>query len=154
MNHDRLIVELVADEGLRLKPYVDCCGKSWKACSCAQKGNLTIGVGRNLDAKGISRGEALLLLEHDIEEVEVGLDANLSWWRSLSDARQRVLANMGFNLGVPKLLTFKRTLGFVKAGDYAAAAGAMLQSLWARQVKGRAQRLASLMVKGDESEVR
>lgn len=40
--------QLIRHEGERLKPYMDCCGKSWRDCQCIDKGKLTIGVGRNL----------------------------------------------------------------------------------------------------------
>ena len=51
---NRLREMLIRHEGLHLKPYRDSVGK------------LTIGVGRNLDDVGITREEALILLEHDI----------------------------------------------------------------------------------------
>lgn len=60
---------------------------------------------------------------------------------------------MAFNLGVgvpggkKGLLGFKNTLGMIERGEYAAADG-MLRSLWAKQVKGRAIRLANTMRTG------
>src|SRR5438105_4864784 len=88
MNLDALRKELIRDEALRLKPYKDTVGK------------LTIGVGRNLDDKGISEAEAAVLLENDIAEHVALLDAKLSWWRKLDEARQNALANMCFNMGI------------------------------------------------------
>lgn len=148
--------ELVRDEGLRLKPY---------RCTA---GKLTVGVGRNLDDVGIStveadamgitaagcgsRGvtyeQAMALLDSDIARVERDLDRRLPWWRGLDPVRQRVLVNMGFNLGITRLLGFRNTLRFVELGDYAHAASNMLQSLWARQVGARAVRLADMMETG------
>ena len=55
---------------------------------------------------------------------------------------------MAFNLGVQGLLKFRNTLGMVRDGDYDGAARGMLASLWARQVKGRATRLADQMRTG------
>jgi len=55
MNMQRLQNTLEHHEGLRLKPYKDSVGK------------LTIGIGRNLDDVGISKSEALLLLQNDID---------------------------------------------------------------------------------------
>lgn len=136
MNRAQLKIELVRDEGLRLKPYRDTVGK------------VTIGVGRNLDDRGITEAEAAMLLDNDIRDVERELDAALPWFRSLSDTRQRVLANMGFNLGVPGLLKFHITLAFIQEGKFDEAADAMLKSKWARQVGARASRLASLMRAG------
>lgn len=137
-----LMAELKRDEGVRLKPYRDTVGK------------LTIGAGRNLDDKGISAVEATILLANDIEEVCAALDAELPWWRDLDGVRQRVLANMCFNVGIQKLLTFANTLAAVKAGDYLRASQAMMASKWARQVGPRAIRLATMMRDGTVTETK
>lgn len=132
----KLIADLERDEGIRLKPYAD------------SRGIQTIGIGRNLRDKGITREEAYSMLNHDIEEVVADLDRALPWWIKLSEVRQRVLANMAFNLGVPGLLAFRRTLQLIEAGDYEAAATEMLCSEWAKQVGPRAQRLSNAMRDG------
>lgn len=127
---DALKADLVRDEGLRLKPYRDTVGK------------LTIGVGRNLDDVGISDAEAGHLLGNDISGVLADLDRALPWWRGLSEARQRALANMCFNLGLTRLQGFKKMLAALEAGDWPAAAREALDSKWARQVGARATRIA------------
>ena len=138
MNLDALTRELTRDEGVRLKPYRDSVGK------------LTIGIGRNLDDVGISRAEAEHLLHNDIAEAMLALDRALPWWRTLDEIRQRVIANMAFNMGTVKLLTFKNTLRSVQSGDYLAAAQGMLASKWAKQVGPRAERLALMMRDGGD----
>lgn len=136
MNRDALASELRRDEGVRLKPYRD------------SVGILTIGVGRNLEDVGISEAEAATMLQNDIDKVILQLDARLPAWKTLDDPRQRVLANMAFNMGVDRLLKFHDTLGKVFTGHYKEAAEAMLDSVWAKQVGLRAERLANMM-KGD-----
>jgi lysozyme len=136
MDMTRLVTQLQVDEGVRLKPYRDSVGK------------LTIGVGRNLDDVGVSLEEATLMLEHDVRRTEVGLDANLPWWREMNDARQNVIMNMGFNLGIRKLLGFTNTLRAMEQGDWEAAATGMLASKWAGQVGERAVRLSKIMRTG------
>lgn len=136
MDRARLTADLIRDEGVRLRPYRDTVGK------------LTIGVGRNLDDVGISRLEAETLLQNDIAKVEAQLDAALPWWRSLDDDRQRVLANMAFNMGINGLLGFKNTLELIHTGRYLDAAQRMLETKWAHQVGVRAQRLALMMRDG------
>jgi lysozyme len=131
-----LIAELIRDEGVRLKPYVDTVGKT------------TIGVGRNLTDVGITRDEAEALLEHDIIRTVAGLNGALPWWTDLDPVRQRVLINMGFNLGIRGLLTFQNTLRAVREGRWQDAHDGMLASKWARQVGARAQRLAEMMLTG------
>jgi len=128
-----LITLLKYHEGLRLKPYRD------------TTGHLTIGFGRNLDTQGITPEEAAYLLQHDIEDVYDLMPKLWPWIKQLSDVRQAVLYEMAFNLGSVGLMRFKATLAHVQAGRYEQAAAAMLQSRWARQVKGRARRLAQMM---------
>lgn len=132
----KLKAQLIRHEGLRLMPYTDTVGK------------LTIGVGRNLTDNGISKEEALDLLDHDIAEHIETLRRNIPWIADLDPVRQDVLYNMAFNLGALGLLQFKRTLALVRAARYEEAASAMLQSKWATQVKGRAVELAAQMKTG------
>src|SRR5260221_216391 len=128
MNSMMLKLQLINDEGLRLKPYRDTVGK------------LTIGVGRNLDDKGISQEEAAIMLENDIDEHVALLDAKLPWWRKLDEARQNALANMAFNLGIEGLLGFKNSLALLERGEYEKAAANFAMSKWAKQVGPRADR--------------
>lgn len=143
-NLQKLIAELRRDEGVRYSPYND------------TKGIPTVGVGHNLNAKPLPSGwkyplndtQVNSLLDDDLEDVFHDLDRNLPWWTDLNDVRQRVIANMAFNLGITKLLGFRNTLVAMRQGKYDAAADGMLASAWAAQVKGRAQRLADMMRKG------
>ena len=131
-----LLALLVEHEGVRLKPYRDTVGK------------LTIGVGRNLDDVGISHDEAMMLLDHDIDRALGGGAATWPWFADLAPARQIVLVDMAFNLGIGGLKRFRRMLAALEAGDHATAAGQMLDSVWAHQVGARARRLAQMMVEG------
>ena len=67
MGKQRVAEQLVIDEGLRLKPY---------RCSA---GKLTIGVGRNLDDRGITSSEAMMLLFNDIDDFWAKLLKALPW---------------------------------------------------------------------------
>lgn len=137
---DKLVSELRRDEGEVLHAYDD------------HLGYATIGVGRMIDKRkggGISKEESAYLLKNDIQEVVAQLDVKLPWWRELNDARQRVLVNMAFNLGINGLLGFKNTLRMMREGDYEGAARGMLNSLWRRQVGDRAVRLSNMMRYGE-----
>lgn len=133
-----LIADLKRDEGLRLTAYKDTVG-IW-----------TIGYGHAHVAPGTvwTQAQAEAALIEDVRKHNAELAAALPWIGSLDPARRRVLQNMAFNLGVKGLLGFKNTLGMVKTGDYEGAARGMLNSLWAKQVKGRAVRLAEQMRTG------
>ena len=136
-----LLDQLRRDEGLRLTPYRDGVGA------------LTIGFGRNLDAKGISRSEAEMMLEHDAAEAATEVDGALPWSGALDDARRAVLVGMCFNMGLgvngqSGLLGFTRMLAAVEGSDYDRAAAEMMDSKWARQVGPRAHRLSRQMQTG------
>lgn len=133
---EKLVKLLITHEGLRLKPYRDTVGK------------LTIGVGRNLDDVGITEEEALYLLKNDIRRTIKFLSAVLPFWDRLSETRKIVLIDMCFNLGAKKFMSFKKMRKALEEGDYRLAAKEMLDSKWARQVKGRAQTLARMMREG------
>ena len=134
---NRIKAQLVRHEGLRLKPY---------RCTA---GKLTIGIGRNLEDRGISQKEAYAMLEQDIVDCEQRLiDEIPQIYTKLDEVRQSVLLNMCFNLGIKGLLEFKNTLAFIDAGDWERAANGMLASKWAKQVGMRAIELSELMRKG------
>jgi lysozyme len=128
--------DLRVDEDKRLKLY---------RCT---KNKLSIGVGRNLEDNGISDDEAEYLLSNDLRRCIVELDRAMPWWRSLSETQQRGLLNMNFNLGLPKLQEFKNMLKALQAHDGQAASAQALNSLWAKQVGARSQRVAAMLRKG------
>ena len=136
MNRQRVAEQLLGDEGLRLKPY---------RCTA---GRLTIGVGRNLEDRGITKAEAFVLLGNDIEAFWGELAVAQPWVLAAPEHVQEALLNMAFNLGVNGLLGFKETLALLKTEQYSAAASAMLASKWARQVGKRAERLARQVREG------
>jgi lysozyme len=137
-DRQKLTRQLRLHEGERLKPY---------RCTA---GKLTIGVGRNLEDRGITAEESAYLLNNDIDREWKALTTALPWVTGLNDVRQRVLLDMSFNLGIVGLLRFKNTLATIRRGDYSKAAAMMLDSLWARQVGKRAVRLAEMMRTGTD----
>ena len=137
MNKQKLVEQLEVHEGLRLKPYKDTVGK-W-----------TIGIGRNLDDKGITPQEARFLLNNDIDHFTNSLELNIPVYNRLSDCRQNVLVNMAFNMGVAGLKTFRNMINCLQVSDYHGAAKEMLNSKWAVQVGNRALELAEQMRKDE-----
>ncbi len=153
-----LIAALKKDEGLRLKAYPDPLSPRAKTGK-GSGGPWTIGYGR---ARGIQEGQVITeataeaWLIEDAREHNRVIHAALPWLRHLDPVRRRVIENMHFNMGWddPKtpqregLSGFVNTLAHVEAGRYAQAAAGMRASLWAKQVKGRAERLAREMETG------
>ena len=132
----RLRAMLIRYEGLRLKPYRDAESK------------LTIGVGRNLDDEGITRAEALMLLDNDIATVRRDVTRAFPWFPGLDPVRKDVVLTMVFNLGLPRFRRFEKTIAAIRAGDWESAAREMLKSRWANQVGKRALELAAMMERG------
>lgn len=131
--------QLRGDEGVEESAYQD------------HLGYWTIGVGRLIDKRRGGRlrpHEIDYLLHSDIDERIDDLSRRIPWFLNLDSARQGVLLNMSFQLGVDGLLGFKNTLAMVKSGDYEGASRGMLQSLWARQTPERAKRMSEQMRTG------
>lgn len=145
--------ELGRDEGRRNRRYLD------------TTGHWTIGIGHNIDAdpaypytmadEPLSDDQIDNLFWNDIQGAIAELDNRWPWYLQMTDARQRVLANMCFNLGGKKLAGFVNTLKAMREGRYLQAAAGMRSSLWAKQVglgtyekPGRAERLARMMERG------
>jgi lysozyme len=131
-----VLAQLRRHEGLRLMPY---------ECSA---GEMTIGYGRNLDSNGISQTEADLFLYNDYIKC-LNETKSFVFYDRLNDARKGVIINMLFNLGLPRLNSFKKFLAAVSRCDYEHAGYEMLDSKWARQVGARAIELAEQMKTGE-----
>ena len=135
-----IVRQLNGDEGRKPCVYQD------------HLGYWTIGVGRLVDPRkpgaGLRPKEMDYLLANDVEDRVQQLTARLPWFVDLDEARQGVLLNMSFQLGVDGLLGFKNTLELVRQGKYTEAAAAMLQSKWATQTPERAKRMSEQMRTG------
>lgn len=134
---ETLIQQLIRHEGLEKFPY---------KCSA---GRLTIGVGRNIEDRGISENEAMFLLQNDIDECIRDLNIFFPVVRKLNKPRYHVIINMCFNIGISRLRGFKKMWKAIEEEDFNEAAVQMLDSKWAEQVGSRAVELADIMKKGE-----
>ena len=129
-------VTLIRDhENVRLKVYHDTLGHA------------TIGWGRCLECEGITREEADMLLANDKARIDHEL-AQLPWYAALDPARQAVIVDMAYNLGVEGVLGFKSMIARIEAQDWDGAAFAMHHSKWAHQVGRRSFEDAQIMRSG------
>lgn len=119
-------------EGLSLNIYRDSVDK------------ITVGVGRNLSDNGISSEEADFLLDNDIQRCIKEL-LPFSWYLDQPQSVKNALVNMCFNLGITRLLKFKRMIAALEVNDYERAATEALDSRWAKQVGARALDVAGVM---------
>lgn len=134
-DRQQLVNQLIFHEGLKLKVYAD------------PAGVLSIGVGRNLQAKGISSREAFDLLDHDLDECITDL-STFAWFLDLDAVRQRVLVDVRFNLGPGGFRLFTKMIHALAIGDLPTAALELLNSQAAKQNTFRYQRLARMLTSG------
>jgi len=138
LNH--LIKEIKEDEGYREYVYTD------------SEGFPTCGYGHHLyPGSKINEVIANEFLRTDITgAINDFWTLPVEYRRGLEgEARKRVIINMIFNMGLSKVLKFKKMWRAVQAKDFPSAAKEMLDSKWARQVGNRAVRLARMMEEGD-----
>lgn len=144
MNVQRLTDMIVAHEGCELHPYKD------------SKGIMTIGVGRNLDDRGITEEEAKVLLLNDIAIVDQELKDNFNWYNGLSEARKAAMIDLAFNMGLPTLKQFRKTLSFLELGLYDEAGDELLvgsgpdgKSRYYADVGKRAETISGMIKTGE-----
>ena len=159
-NREDFVNKLITHEGLRLQVYQDTLGID------------TIGIGRNLEDRGItqeeldwmdipnikavyeygiSEADAMYLAQNDVQIVEEELLRAHPCVEDLDAVRQLVLMDMAFNMGVPRLRKFAKMWNAVHENKFDIAAKEMLDSRWAIQVKSRSTKLAHAMHHGEFS---
>ena len=141
MNREALASQLRLDTGVKLTAYFD------------TRRNIIVGVGhRVLPQDHIVKGQ--VITEEQCQALlEADIDAALEtcravWgpaWETYPDTVQEITANMSFNLGLHRLLTFVMFIHAVQMRDWSRAAGHMQASFWYSQVGARAERLVTRM---------
>ncbi len=126
------IEQIKEDEGFRTYPY---------KCTADK---FTIGYGWNLDA-GIPEKYAKVILSLQLQDNYLELIKIKPFVRDLPEEAQAILSNMQYNIGLTRLLKFKRMWIALEAQDFKEASREMIDSLWFRQVPNRASRLAKRM---------
>ena len=134
---DITLPRVKAAEGYRMYVYTDTVGVR------------TIGYGCALDT-GWPEPFAAAVAKLQLEGAELECRA-LPFWADLDPMRRTVVIEMVFNLGMARFRGFKNMIGAIGAKDWPKAAQEMLSSLWAKQVKGRAIRLAHIMETGADA---
>jgi len=139
MNLTELRVEIERDEGVKYEIYLDHLGLP------------TFGIGHLVRTDDPEHGQAVgtpvseerveEAFKADMEIVIKDCENLYSDFYELPETAQRVIANMCFNLGYPRLSKFKGMKAGVDARDWNRAADEMVDSRWYRQVTKRADRL-------------
>lgn len=134
MTEEQLKTWIKQCEGLFLETYID------------SLGHLTVGWGRCLE-EGIRLDEAELMFKNDYNQSVAELE-KCSWYTMQPIGVKQALINMNFNLGINKLSTFKKMIKALTEKNYTLASREALDSLWAKQVHGRARDIALMIREG------
>lgn len=132
---------LLAEEGKRSHAYNDATGAT---VSCKPGGNLTIGVGLNLE-NGLEDEEIVWLLQNRLGRLEAAL-GTLPWYTGLDDVRRSVALDIAFNQGIGGLAHYPKMIAALEAGDWATAA--LQCTVQDPRLKARYEGLAKLLKDG------
>lgn len=119
-----LVTSIKEHEGFRGLPYDDSLGIP------------TIGYGTKLP---LSKAEADMLLRMRLHDFKEEIIKKFPWLKMKPSEIQEIVFEMAYQMGVPKLSKFVKTLAFIKAGEYQKASVEALDSVWARQTPKRAK---------------
>ena len=143
MDIDKLREEIEYDEGSVNKIYLDHLGLA------------TFGIGHLVTewdeeygwevGTPVNEDRCIECFDTDIQIVLSDCDRLYPDFNELPEEVQRIIANMMFNMGRPRLSKFKGMKAGVDARDWNAAANEMVDSRWYKQVTKRADRLVERM---------
>ena len=143
MDIDKLREEIEYDEGNVQKIYLDHLGLP------------TFGIGhlvRESDPEygwevgtEVSKERCDSVFNEDVKTVISDCHKLYSDFDNLPEEVKRIIANMMFNMGRPRLSQFKKMIQAIRDGDWIEAGNQMQDSRWYKQVTNRADRLISRM---------
>lgn len=126
------------DEGRRSRMY-KCTANKW-----------TIGVGWNIEDRGLPGHIIDALLEYAIEIAAHDLDRLVPTWRTADPVRQAALLDWSLQLGATKMATFRNSLRYLRDQQWAQAARNLRLSKWAKQdTPERARRIVYAIEHGE-----
>lgn len=141
---DLALTRLTSEEGKRKFAYNDATGKT---VTCRPQGNLSIGIGVNLET-GLDDAEIDFLLRHRLESGAAQLTGY--WWTTgLDDARYSVVLDIAYNAGLAGLLHFPKMLAAIGKKDWQTAHDELLNSDAAHMLPARYNALAQILLTGE-----
>jgi len=128
------IAHLAKFEGYSEKVYLD------------SRGVKTVGYGTNIEARKLNYAVGARInsstlnkfASDDIIKYEAICRKYITNFDSLSDAAKEISFGLAYNVGEGGFIKFKRFRANISERNYSAAAKELSQSVWAKQVKGRA----------------
>lgn len=111
------------------------------------RGNLTIGVGHNLE-NGLTDRMIDFILEEDYSTAEQAALAAFPWLAAVDPVRKAAVVDLVFNMGVVGVKKFRNTLLSLERGKWYAAGQGLRASLWWKQVGLRGPRIVRMIEEG------
>tara|TARA_R110000822_G_scaffold4725_5_gene20323 strand:+ start:61 stop:519 length:459 start_codon:yes stop_codon:yes gene_type:complete len=150
MNIEKLREQLKIDEGVKYEIYED------------HLGYKTFGIGHLVKTNDKEYGDHVgtPVSEERVnsifdEDVIIYINESKKVFGNLEEMPedvQRVIVNMCFNMGAPKLLQFKKFIKAISNKQWIEAAAEMMDSKWAQQVGDRAERLKEIILSQVDSQ--
>jgi len=143
MNINKLREEIAIDEGIKMESYLDHLGL--KTCGI---GHLCREGEPEYDeplGTPISEDRCNELFKDDIEITILECHKLYENFDELPEEVKRIIANMMFNMGRPRLSKFKLMKKAIDENDWFEASVQMTDSKWYKQVPNRAKRLVERM---------
>jgi len=103
--------------------------------------------------QSMSQSQIRTLFHWTLEDAASDCRNVVSSFDDLCDVRKRVLINMAFNLGQPRLRKFVKMIEAIETRNFERAADEMIDSQWYGQVGRRAEMLVSMMRTGDDPDL-
>ena len=143
MNVEKFTEEIKRDEGVKYEVYLDhlglpTCGIGHLIQSTDPEHGLEVGT--KIDEERVNE-----LFDEDIQVTIQECKYLYNDFDDFPEEAQRIIANMMFNLGRPRLSRFLKMKQHVDNRDFVSASEEMKNSKWYRQVTNRAQRLCDRM---------
>lgn len=170
VDKSKMLAQLALHEGVELSPYVDTLGNTTVGIGynvTARGWDDWDAITGNRDHQGVLRSDCYKVCLADIARVERVLIVHVAFYNDVDPVRQRVLVDLTFNIGL-KSLGFVNCLAAIERKDWSTAAMELHKAHWAQQVepgvdlsadaakilneqiRGRADRLARMLLTGQE----
>ena len=130
---DKIIKAVKLSEGFRDRVYKDTLDID------------TIGYGFAIKDLVLDEDICDMILERKLKSLIERVHKKFPFVEDLPEEAQEVVYEMCYQLGLGGFSKFKKTIAFLRLGNYKECALEMLDSKWSRQTPNRAQRLSNII---------
>lgn len=150
MDLERLKKQLIADEGCKFEIYLDTKGlPTFGIGHLLTKDDIEWDTYKRLSKNGkltVSQQRIDQVFKQDIEIVVKSCCTLFKGFNSFAEDLQQIIANMMFNIGLPKFSKFVKFIKAIGDKNYAKAAQEMIDSNWYRELDKLGSKRAARLV--------